>query len=202
MTDAYRAFFGLKKEPFPVGIRLDDIYQTTDLGPVVERFDYAVRLGAVALLTGEIGSGKSTALRYAAAKLHPSEYRIIRLHPRILPSPARRTGHPIHKPLQSLFRPRHPTRNPRSGPGQKDQTRPHRRRGLPHETRRLCRTAQPDPIRRRLQTLPPHGPGRTEQPHRSTQVSRFHASRLPDRGPKPSTGCRPIRNGTIPATPS
>jgi len=79
MTAAYRAFFGLKKEPFPSGIHLDDIYLTTDLGPVVGRFDYAVRLGALALLTGEIGSGKSTALRYAAAKLHPSEYRVIHM---------------------------------------------------------------------------------------------------------------------------
>lgn len=35
-----------------------------------------MRLGAIALVTGEIGSGKSTALRYAAGKLHPSEYRI------------------------------------------------------------------------------------------------------------------------------
>ncbi len=31
----------------------------------------------MALVTGEIGAGKSTALRYVAAKLHPSEYRPI-----------------------------------------------------------------------------------------------------------------------------
>jgi type II secretory pathway predicted ATPase ExeA len=31
----------------------------------------------MALVTGEIGSGKSTALRYASGKLHPSEYRIL-----------------------------------------------------------------------------------------------------------------------------
>jgi type II secretory pathway predicted ATPase ExeA len=44
---------------------------------VKDRFDYAIRLGAIALVTGEIGSGKSTALRYAAARLHPSEYKVL-----------------------------------------------------------------------------------------------------------------------------
>jgi ABC-type Na+ transport system ATPase subunit NatA len=32
-------------------------------------------IGAIALVTGEIGSGKSTALRYVTGMLHPSEYR-------------------------------------------------------------------------------------------------------------------------------
>ena len=34
-----------------------------------------MNIGAMALVTGEIGSGKSTALRYVTEKLHPSEYR-------------------------------------------------------------------------------------------------------------------------------
>jgi type II secretory pathway predicted ATPase ExeA len=33
----------------------------------------------MALVTGEIGSGKSTALRFAASKLHPSQYRVFQL---------------------------------------------------------------------------------------------------------------------------
>ncbi len=40
-----------------------------------DRFDYVLRIGAIGLVTGEVGSGKSTALRYAIEKLHPSEYR-------------------------------------------------------------------------------------------------------------------------------
>ena len=79
MSTAYRHFFGMKKEPFPTDLKLEDVYLTADLDPVVERFQYAVRLRAIALITGEIGSGKSTALRYAASKLHPSEYRVIYL---------------------------------------------------------------------------------------------------------------------------
>ena len=75
MKANYRAFFGLKKEPFGADIPIKEIMQTQALAGVCDRFEYAVRLGAMAVVTGEIGSGKSTALRYAVSKLHPSEYR-------------------------------------------------------------------------------------------------------------------------------
>lgn len=42
---------------------------------VESRFNYGVELGGVVTITGEIGSGKSTALRYAAGQLHPAEYK-------------------------------------------------------------------------------------------------------------------------------
>jgi type II secretory pathway predicted ATPase ExeA len=79
MNDTYRAFFGLAREPFTPEVEIKDIYQTRDLAGVVERFTYAVRLGALALVTGEVGSGKSTALRFAANTLHPSEYRVFQV---------------------------------------------------------------------------------------------------------------------------
>jgi len=77
MKETYRTFFGLEREPFPTDPGIGDILVTEDIKGVCSRFEYAVRLGAVALLTGEIGSGKSTALRYAINGLHPSEYRTI-----------------------------------------------------------------------------------------------------------------------------
>jgi len=77
MNETYRTFFGLSKEPFSSELSLSEILQTPELLNVRERFDYAMRLGAIALITGEIGSGKSTTLRYAAGQLHPSEYRIL-----------------------------------------------------------------------------------------------------------------------------
>lgn len=73
----YRIFFGLTKEPFGQELDLSEILTTPDLLAVKERFDYATSLGAMALVTGEIGSGKSTALRYASGHLHPSEYRVL-----------------------------------------------------------------------------------------------------------------------------
>lgn len=71
----YRAFFGLAREPFTADLDLDAILQTDDLNAVNERVQYAMRLGAIALVTGEVGSGKSTALRWTAGQLHPSKYK-------------------------------------------------------------------------------------------------------------------------------
>jgi general secretion pathway protein A len=74
MNVSYRTFFGFKKEPYGSDLELSEILKTPELVAVKERFDYALRIGAMALVTGDIGSGKSTALRYAIGQLHPSEY--------------------------------------------------------------------------------------------------------------------------------
>jgi len=77
MSANYRSFFGMSREAFPTDINVKDILETQDIAAIKERFDYTVRLGAVATVTGEVGSGKSTALRYVISKLHPSEYKTV-----------------------------------------------------------------------------------------------------------------------------
>jgi len=77
MNENYRTFFGFHKEPFCADIALKDILKTDQLDDVTARFDYVIRLGAAGLVTGEIGSGKSTAIRHAESNLHPSEYQSI-----------------------------------------------------------------------------------------------------------------------------
>jgi len=79
MNPAYRTFFAMQCEPFAADIALKDILVTAALQAVKERIRYAISLGTVALLSGEIGSGKSTALRYVTGTLHPSQYRLIRV---------------------------------------------------------------------------------------------------------------------------
>jgi len=74
---SYRAFFEFVREPFGSDISHQHILVTPSITGVEERIHYAVRLGAVALITGEVGSGKSTALRYVTGKLHPSEYKVL-----------------------------------------------------------------------------------------------------------------------------
>jgi len=74
MTINYRLFFELQCEPFAADIPLEKILVTDSLSAVEQRIHYTMRTGAVALLTGEIGSGKSTALRYISESLHPSEH--------------------------------------------------------------------------------------------------------------------------------
>ncbi len=76
MSETYRTFFGLSKEAFPANIDIDEILVTPEVQGVKKRFDYAVRLGSSVVITGDVGSGKSTALRYAASSLHPSEYKV------------------------------------------------------------------------------------------------------------------------------
>jgi len=76
MNENYRTFFGFAKEPFASDLALKEILRTDQLTGVQKRFDYTIRLGSIGLVTGEIGSGKSTALRYASGQLHPSEYQI------------------------------------------------------------------------------------------------------------------------------
>ena len=71
----YRHFFGFENEPFRADLTAHEILQTDELTGVRKRFDYVIGIGGVAVVTGEIGSGKSTALRYAQANLHPGEYK-------------------------------------------------------------------------------------------------------------------------------
>jgi len=55
----------------------DGVNKALTLNAAEHRFAYAIGLGAVYLITGEIGSGKSTAIRYLSSGLHPSEYKLI-----------------------------------------------------------------------------------------------------------------------------
>jgi general secretion pathway protein A len=70
----YRSFYGLQREPFTPELEIKDILVTKALEAFTERFDYVLRLGAIGLLTGEVGAGKSTALRFAQSRLHPSQH--------------------------------------------------------------------------------------------------------------------------------
>jgi type II secretory pathway predicted ATPase ExeA len=74
MKPQYRLFFELQREPFGADIALEHILVTDSLKGLQQRVHYAMRTGAVALITGEIGSGKSTALRYVSESLHPAEH--------------------------------------------------------------------------------------------------------------------------------
>jgi general secretion pathway protein A len=77
MSQTYRTFFGFTREPFLSELKVEEILKTEAVLAVADRVDYAIRLGAMALITGEVGSGKSTALRFAISRLHPSEYRLL-----------------------------------------------------------------------------------------------------------------------------
>ncbi len=74
---SYRAFFGFTREPFSSDLDIDAILQTPDLLGVSQRVEYVIRIGGIGLVTGEVGAGKSTALRWSAGQLHPSKYKTL-----------------------------------------------------------------------------------------------------------------------------
>jgi type II secretory pathway predicted ATPase ExeA len=71
--------FGFSSEPFAQEVPLDKLFPLPGLEPLLQRFDYALHTDLVTVITGEVGSGKSTSLRYAQSRLHPSQYRILSL---------------------------------------------------------------------------------------------------------------------------
>ena len=69
----YCAYFGFKTDPFSSEISSKNLLKLPSMVAVKERFDY-VMSGGVFILTGEVGSGKSTSLRWAQHQYHPSQY--------------------------------------------------------------------------------------------------------------------------------
>jgi general secretion pathway protein A len=69
--------WGLSREPFAQDVPVRDLYPLPGLAPFIDRFDYVVAQGLSTVITGDVGSGKSTSLRAAADRLHPSQYRVI-----------------------------------------------------------------------------------------------------------------------------
>jgi type II secretory pathway predicted ATPase ExeA len=74
---SYRTFFGLSAEPFRADLALEQVLTTPELLGVQQRLDYVLRLGAIMLVTGEVGAGKSTAVRYSCGTLHHSRYKTL-----------------------------------------------------------------------------------------------------------------------------
>ncbi len=73
MSTTYRAYFGLKTDPFATDVQAKDLLRLPGMLGVKERLDYVVSLGGVLVVTGEVGSGKSTSLRWSLGHYHPSE---------------------------------------------------------------------------------------------------------------------------------
>lgn len=72
-----RHHFGLKRDPFPQNVPVKDLFPLPALSPLEERVFFAIEQKAVSVITGDVGSGKSTSLRFIAHKCHSSEYEII-----------------------------------------------------------------------------------------------------------------------------
>ncbi|RKZ99763.1 MAG: AAA family ATPase [Gammaproteobacteria bacterium] len=75
----YREYFGFKKDPFSNDIPTKSLLHFPAMEGVKERIDYALKIGAAMVLTGDVGSGKSTSLRWSLSHYHPSEVLILNI---------------------------------------------------------------------------------------------------------------------------
>ena len=73
----YINFFGFQKEPFPQVIDISKIFHFPGIEEMNARFSFAVDSGMVLIITGAIGAGKTTFLRYACSKFHSAKYKVI-----------------------------------------------------------------------------------------------------------------------------
>jgi len=76
----YTAFFSLTRPPFDRQLSGDQFFHTPALDELQSRLAYLVQTRSLGLLTGEPGSGKSTALRRLRESLHPEKVRAVYLH--------------------------------------------------------------------------------------------------------------------------
>jgi general secretion pathway protein A len=75
--DTLRHHFGFRHDPFPQNVPVKDLYPLPALEPLRQRVFFALDQKAIAVITGDVGSGKSTSLRYVSSKCHSSEYELI-----------------------------------------------------------------------------------------------------------------------------
>jgi type II secretory pathway predicted ATPase ExeA len=73
----YLTHFGLTGYPFERDLHADELFASTSLGEAQARLRHLVELRGIGLITGEVGSGKTTACRQFAASLHAGLYRLL-----------------------------------------------------------------------------------------------------------------------------
>ena len=76
----FEAFFGFKKTPFALNPDPKQLFESQAWTQLKSRLQFLIDHRGVGLLTGEVGSGKSTAARTALAQLNPNLHKVIYLH--------------------------------------------------------------------------------------------------------------------------
>jgi type II secretory pathway predicted ATPase ExeA len=77
MLDKIQTFYGLSRMPFGRDLAPAQLYRHHGHAETVARLTWAVTTRSVAVLTGEVGAGKTVCVRAALANLDPSHHRPI-----------------------------------------------------------------------------------------------------------------------------
>ena len=75
----FQEYYGFARAPFSKTIETDKLFATAGQKELTARLTYLVRERGCGLVTGEIGSGKSTAVRAFTAGLDANSYLVIYL---------------------------------------------------------------------------------------------------------------------------
>ncbi|NUQ01029.1 MAG: AAA family ATPase, partial [Armatimonadetes bacterium] len=75
----FQEYYGFTQAPFSKSIATSDLFPTGGQKELAARLTYLVRERGFGLITGEVGSGKSTAVRAFTASLDPNRYLVLYL---------------------------------------------------------------------------------------------------------------------------
>lgn len=73
----YEAYYEMKHTPFTNGIPADDLYMSGMLDETLGRLEYAARHQLFAVVTADVGCGKTTAIRRFTSELDGSRYVVL-----------------------------------------------------------------------------------------------------------------------------
>lgn len=72
----YRTHFGFTHYPFERALQPDELFASTAAREAQARLQHLVELRGIGLITGEVGSGKTSVCRQLGATLHPGLHRL------------------------------------------------------------------------------------------------------------------------------
>jgi MoxR-like ATPase len=72
----YLTHFGLIHYPFERALQPDELFASSAAREAQARLNHLVELRGIGLITGEVGSGKTTVCRQLASALHPGLHRL------------------------------------------------------------------------------------------------------------------------------
>ncbi len=72
----YRKYFALTRFPFDGELEPDELFASGTVTEAETRLKHLLDLRGIGLMTGEVGSGKTTVCRKVASALHPGLYRL------------------------------------------------------------------------------------------------------------------------------